>query len=387
MQHEAAYTSQTHGVTLATPFRCVTILPPAERFAPGEAGAIALLVRRMAHATQGTSTVESVLGQPPSGQPFTGVPFTPVTPLWAPFSKSRRYAWALARQVKRLKPDILEVHNRPDIALMLRRFLPSLPIMLVLHNDPCGMRRAKTAQERTQLAKVVSVVGVSEWVRQRFLSQGVQGSVQVLPNSLNLAEIPPPLMPREKTLLFAGRIVADKGADIFVKACAQVLPHHPAWCANMIGADRFGPNSPETPFLAALRPQAQQAGVVLLGYQTHTAVLEAMARAAVVVVPSRWPEPFGMVALEAMACGAALLVSNKGGLPDVVGEAGLLCDPDNLPEVVAKLTDLITNEALRAELAQKGLERAQFFQTDTLRLTRESLQRACIAAWRTRCGG
>ena len=387
MQHEAAYISQTHGVTLATPFRCVTILPPAERFAPGEAGAIALLVRRMAHATQGTTTVESVLGQPPRGQPFTGVPFTPVTPLWAPFSKSRRYAWALARQVKRLKPDILEVHNRPDIALMLRRFLPSLPIMLVLHNDPCGMRRAKTAQERTQLAKVVSVVGVSEWVRQRFLSQGVQGSVQVLPNSLNLAEIPPPLIPREKTLLFAGRIVADKGADIFVKACAQVLPHHPAWCANMIGADRFGPTSPETPSLAALRPQAQQAGVVLLGYQTHTAVLEAMARAAVVVVPSRWPEPFGMVALEAMACGAALLVSNKGGLPDVVGEAGLLCDPDNLPEVVAKLTDLITNEALRAELAQKGLERAQFFQTDTLRLTRESLQRACIAAWRTRCGG
>lgn len=382
MQQEAAYYSQTEGVTLP-PLRCVTILPPAERFAPGEAGAIALLVRRMAQATQGRASAEVVLGQPPSGRPFTGVPFTPVTPLWAPFSKSRRYAWALARQVKRLNPDILEVHNRPDIALMLRRFLPFVPIMLVLHNDPCGMRWAKTAHERTQLAKALCVVGVSEWVRSRFLSQDVQGSVQVLPNSLDLAEVPQPLAHHNKTVLFAGRMVADKGADIFVKACAQVLPHHPTWRADMIGADRFGPNSPETPFLAALQPQAEQAGVALLGYQAHTAVLHAMARAAIVVVPSRWPEPFGMVALEAMACGAALLVSNKGSLPDVVGEAGLLCDPNNLPEVIAKLTDLITNEALRADLAQKGLQRAQAFQTETLRVRREHLHRACVTSWHT----
>ena len=59
----------------------------------------------------------------------------------------------------------------------------------------------------------------------------------------------------------------------------------------MIGADRFAPDSPETGFIRALRPEAEAAGVAMLGYRPHGDVLAAMARAAIVVVPSRWPEP------------------------------------------------------------------------------------------------
>jgi len=59
----------------------------------------------------------------------------------------------------------------------------------------------------------------------------------------------------------------------------------------MIGADRFGPDSPETPFLRALRPAAEKAGVNMLGYRAHAEVLATMRRAAIVVVPSRWAEP------------------------------------------------------------------------------------------------
>lgn len=379
MPHSAEQGS-LNGTIAPIALRFATVLPPAERFAPGEAGAIALLVRRMAKAP------EVVLGQPPQGQPFADVPFIPVTPLWWPLSKSWRYALAVARCLKRLMPDGIEVHNRPDIALMLRCLLPTLPIMLVLHNNPCGMRRAKTPQERTKLAKVVSVVAVSQWVKDRFLSQGAQGRVDILPNSFDGSELPPLPTQRAKTILFAGRIVADKGADAFVNMCAQVLPNHPAWRAEMIGADRFGPNSPETPFLAVLRPKAQQAGIVMAGYQPHAAVLRAMARAAVVVVPSRWPEPFGMVALEAMACGAALVVSDTGSLPDVVADAALFCNPDNHAEFAATVTRLMTDTTLRAELAQKGLQRAQAFKTETLRTQRAQLQRGCVTAWHQHSG-
>ena len=52
-----------------------------------------------------------------------------------------------------------------------------------------------------------------------------------------------------------------------------------------------------------------------------------MARAAIVVVPSRWSEPFGLTALEALACGAALLCSPRGGLPEVYGQAAQRIDP------------------------------------------------------------
>ena len=55
-------------------------------------------------------------------------------------------------------------------------------------------------------------------------------------------------------MLFAGRVVSDKGADAFVQACAGALPRLPGWRAEMLGADRFGADSPETPFCARCGP-------------------------------------------------------------------------------------------------------------------------------------
>lgn len=362
--------------SLGAPLRVLTVLPPRERFAAGEAGAIALLVRRMA------GDAETVVGLPPAGAPFADVRFAPVAPVFRPFSRIQRYVAGVRRLALSIRPDLVEVHNRPDVALALRKACPGVPIVLVLHNDPCGMRRARTASEREQLGQAVAVVAVSEWVRARFISQGVTACVRVLPNSLDLAALPPAEVEREPLLLFAGRIVADKGADAFVAACAQVLSRHAGWRAEMIGADRFGPDSPETPFLAALRPQAEQAGVTLRGYLPHEAVVQAMSRAAVVVVPSRWPEPFGMAALEAMGCGAAVVASHRGGLPDVVGEVGLYADPDDLEDLVATLERLVTTPSLRAEIGQAGHMRARLFDASAVREKRSLLHEDVVREWR-----
>ncbi|WP_415455463.1 glycosyltransferase family 4 protein [Acetobacter persici] len=356
--------------------RVLTVLPPRERFASGEAGAIALLVRQMAESK------ETVAGLAPAGQPFAGVRFAPVVPVFRPFSRIQRYVAGVAALVRSVRPDLIEVHNRPDVALALRKACPGLPVSLMLHNDPCGMRRARTAAEREHLGQAVAVVAVSEWVRGRFISQGVTSCVRVLPNSLDLSKLPPPVPQRDSVVLFAGRIVADKGADAFVTACARVLPRHAGWRADMIGADRFGADSPETPFLTALRAQAQQAGVVLLGYQPHEAVMQAMSRAAIVVVPSRWPEPFGMAALEAMGCGAAVVASHRGGLPDVVGEAGLYADPDDPDTLAAALEQLIVSPALRAEAGQAGRARARLFDAAVMREKRRLLHEDLVREWR-----
>ncbi len=53
-----------------------------------------------------------------------------------------------------------------------------------------------------------------------------------------------------------------------------------------------------------------------------------MAEAAIVVLPSRWAEPFARVALEALGCGAALVASPRGGIPEAVGDAALYANPD-----------------------------------------------------------
>jgi Glycosyltransferase len=112
-----------------------------------------------------------------------------------------------------------------------------------------------------------------------------------------------------------------------------------------------------------LRPAAATAGVRLSGFQTHDAVLAAMARASIVVVPSRWAEPFGLVALEAMACGAALVCSMRGGLAELVGDAAEPCDPDDPAALAETLFALASSTEARATLAARGLARARCFDT------------------------
>ncbi|KDE21565.1 hexosyltransferase [Acetobacter aceti 1023] len=360
---------------MARAMRVLTVLPPKERFAPQQAGAIALLVQRM--ALEG----EIVVGSPLSVPSFQNVAFQPVPSVLYPFGRIGRYIAGVTQKIRQLQPELVEVHNRPDIALGLCKRFPNLPVSLVLHNDPCGMKKARASTEREALARKVVVVVVSEWVQKRFKSSGTVADVQVLPNCLDFSVLPTPLQPREKMLLFAGRVVADKGADSFVAACAEVLPSHPTWRAEMIGADRFGPDSPQTPFLKQLRAQAQAADVVMAGYQPHHKVLEAMGRAAIVVIPSRWPEPFGMVALEAMGMGAAVVASPRGGLPEVVGHAGVYANPDDVPALASVLRDLMNDPQKRNQMSLAGQKQAHKFDAEMIRKKRQLLHEEIVKAW------
>ena len=351
------------------------LLPPREAFAPAASGAIGLLVRMLNADPDGFAPL--VLGPAPPTPAFAAPPFRALVPsLWPPAPFARRYATAALAALRADPPDLVEVHNRPDIALFLARRL-ACPVGLVLHNDPQSMPGARTAAERAALlGRLAGIATVSHFLRGRLLEGlgAAPGRIAVLPNCLDLDALPPPVATREALILFAGRVVADKGADSFVAACAGALPALPGWRAEMIGADRFGPDSPETPFLRALRPRAQAAGVGLRGYRPHPEVLAAMARAAIVAVPSRWPEPFGLTALEAMASGAALVCSDRGGLPEVTGEATLVIDPDDPAAIAAAFVALARDPDRRAALGAAGRARARRFD--------RAAGRAALSAWR-----
>jgi glycosyltransferase involved in cell wall biosynthesis len=248
------------------------------------------------------------------------------------------------------------------------------------------MRGARTARQRdTLLERMAAVAPVSEYLRARLLS-GVTDppDVSVFPNFIELADMPAPAP--EQSILFAGRVVADKGADSFVTACGLALPQLPGWRAEMIGADRFGADSPETPFLAALRPRAATAGVAMLGWRPHAEVLAAMARAAIVVVPSRWPEPFGLTALEAMACGAALICAPQGGLPEVMGRIAVPIDPEDPADIAAAIVALAEDPALRGVISAGGLARAAEFSAEAAAVRLGALRHAVRSHWSARRG-
>jgi glycosyltransferase involved in cell wall biosynthesis len=267
-----------------------------------------------------------------------------------------RGALGVARAIRRFRPEAIDVHQQPRLAMFLALLFPRVRVLLFLHNDPCTMRGLRSGFGRWLARRLLHrVVCVSGYLAARF-----GPGAEVLWNPLTLAELPARGEVRKPVILFAGRMTADKAPDVFVAACAATLPQLPGWHARMIGGDRFGPGSPETAFVAKVRDGALRAGIAFEGPRPHTHVLAAMAEAAIVVVPSRWPEPFGLTALEAMASGAALITTGTGGLREVAGDAAMYVAVDDVPGLAEAMVALAGDPAV---LAARGLERAKRFDT------------------------
>jgi UDP-glucose:(glucosyl)LPS alpha-1,2-glucosyltransferase len=365
--------------TLANRWRVTVILPPREGFGPQSAGAIALLQARLARFDAAPeSPFETIVVGASRAAPLFPLPYRPVAEAWWPLNADARYAKGVRQVLDDLRPALIEVHNRPDLASRLTRWFPARRIALFLHNDPRSMRGAKTARDCADLSRRLGrVVCVSDYLARCWMEDLAElPSPTVQPNCLDLAALPPalPQEEREKTILFAGRVVADKGADSFAKACAQALPRLPGWKAVMIGADRFRPDSPETPFTQSLRREAEAGGVSLLGYRNHAAVMAALSRAAIAVVPSRWQEPFGLAALEAMANGAALITTRRGGLAELTEGVSVVIDPDDPAGMAEAIIALARDPARRAALSLGGRERARTYDLPAARRQLDQLR-------------
>lgn len=108
--------------------------------------------------------------------------------------------------------------------------------------------------------------------------------------------------------------------------------------------------------------------VRFLGWLRDAELLAAYQRAAVVAVPSIWPEPFGMVGLEAMAHGRAVVASDTGGIPDWLldGVTGMLTPPGDVGALAVALRRLLADPGLRERMGAAGAERVRkHFTADT----------------------
>ena len=347
------------------------VLPPRAGFGPRRASAIGLTVRDHALGTPGYRTV--VYGSPQSGPVFPNIVFQPVKPpFFMPWPLWAGQAIGLSRALRRQPPALIEVHDEPRMALWLQRLFPAIPVVLFLYDNPFGGRLPNTPKQRQRLlGGVARVVTVSAWVRDRVM-EGVAAPARtpvVVAPCVDLASLPlsgsgagsagrPISQRRARLVLFAGRLVPEKGPDLFIAACTLVLPRLPGWRAEIIGAAENKVKSPETPFTRLLRATADPAGIALLGYRDHPDVMIAMSRAGIVVMPGRVPESSGRVALEAMANGAVVICPNEGGLPEITGDAALHAAP---AETAAAIRALVEDPKRLTALAQAGRERAALF--------------------------
>jgi glycosyltransferase involved in cell wall biosynthesis len=162
----------------------------------------------------------------------------------------------------------------------------------------------------------------------------------------------PPAPPPEPRLLAVGRLIPIKGLDTLLRAVAAARTEVPALTLELAGA---GPEEDDLRRLAA--ELGLDEAVRFLG--PVTPIGPVYERALAVVVPSRG-EGFGMVALEAMERGRAVVASRVGGLPEVVvpGETGLLVPPDDLEALRAALVTVASDPAHAAKLGAAGRRRA-----------------------------
>lgn len=154
-----------------------------------------------------------------------------------------------------------------------------------------------------------------------------------------------------------GRISAWKGQELFLRALAEAIAQAPQLRGVIVGGTVPG----ESWRLQALQSLAQELGIashlIWAGYRRD--MPQILAALDIVVVPSTRPEPFGMVVIEAMACGRPVIATRHGGPCETIkeGETGYLVSPQHTSELRTALVRLASQPQLRQQLGAAGRQR------------------------------
>ncbi len=174
-------------------------------------------------------------------------------------------------------------------------------------------------------------------------------------------------------ILFLGTLEARKNIGGLLDAFGRLLARIER-APRLVLAGGAGPDA--GPWLTAIAQPPLAGHVEYAGYVPADRREQILKGAQMFVLPS-FEEGFGLTALEAMSAGVPVVASNRGSLPEVIGDAGLLIDPDDLESLVDAMARLARDPALRATCAQRGLERARQFSWDqTARDVRRAYEEA-----------
>lgn len=173
--------------------------------------------------------------------------------------------------------------------------------------------------------------------------------------------------PDVPVVLYVGGFSPHKDVDVLVEALASVVSDQAAAGRTaaphlMLVGETTGEvfHSGYAPLSERVRRLGLQRRVTFTGYLPDAELARLYQAATCFVFPSR-DEGFGLPVVEAMACGAPVVATTSGALPEVVGEAGLLVEPRRPDQVAAALGRLLSDEALRAGLRERGFRRASEF--------------------------
>jgi glycosyltransferase involved in cell wall biosynthesis len=235
-------------------------------------------------------------------------------------STSKIYIRSFLDAQKKIKPNLIEVHNRPNyVKLIKKEFTHSL--FLFFHNDPLTMSGSKTTAERIYLLNNLDkIIFNSKWSQDRFFV-GLQKKNNLIHKTSicyqSSAKTKIDFKKKKKIISFVGKLNKAKGYDIFGETIINILNKHPDWQAKVFG------DEPRE------KLSFKHKNLHILGFKNNNYILNSLKKISISVVCSRWDEPFGRTSLEAASRGSAVIISNKGGLPETTNSAIILKKLDN----------------------------------------------------------
>jgi len=276
---------------------------------------------------------------------------------------SLHIAYTIRNLVKAREYDLIVSQQHVSTAAAIAALNPSVPVILQTHNfiDPPirgTYGRLKNSLRRWQFGRLAGMTLVSEATSRQFEIDWPQVTVprRVISNGFDFGCWAPATQ-REKVVLVVARTHETKGILEAAQGVRAFLKEFPEWRATFILSDQRSHPHYFSAVVETLRSCGTQAevlsGLAFSEVKRHTEA------AAISVVASKWAEPFGRVALEAHAGGAALISSGTGGLSEISGDAALYLEAVTGPAIASALHRLACDGVLRERLAREGMRRVR----------------------------
>jgi len=323
------------------------LLPYKENFSPEYPGAVSLFVYETSKISKFKKNI-TVFGNTSYKQIFK-LKYININTKKAIFdSQTKNYVNDFIKLEKRSNSSIIEVHNRPSYIHIINQNLKDKILTLYFHNDPLSMDGSKTVEQRKKLLKICyKIIFNSAWSKKRFL-EGLENKF-INSNKLvifyqsaqkgNLST----LKNKKKWITFVGKLNRAKGYDIFAKSIKKVLDKNKDWKALVIGDEKREKINLDHP------------NASILGFKKHEEVIKIFKKTSITVACSRWDEPFGRTSLEASANGCAVIITEKGGLPETVTDAKIL-KKLNEKILTKSILNLINDLKLRKSLQKRSIK-------------------------------
>ncbi len=287
------------------------LLPYKENFSPNYAGAVSLFVNDINKVSKYKKTI-NVFGNMDYKKKLSKNYFNLKLDKKFYESSSKLYVESFLETEKNFQSDIIEVHNRPNYIKRLRQDYKS-KIILFFHNDPLTMNGSKSINDRKYLIEEVDlIVFNSGWSKKRFFIGITDLHIEKTKTAICFQSAPKTKIDfdkKEKIISFVGKLNAAKGYDIFGETICKILDKYKDWNALAIG------DEPRENLVY------NHERLKILGFQKNNFILNVLKKVSISVICSRWNEPFGRASLEASSRGSAVIISDRGGLPETSNDA------------------------------------------------------------------